>query len=75
MENERYIIDRYEYPWFVCERQSDKKMFDIHYTFFSKKAKEKDAVIFKDGKYVKDKAYQKTREELMKEKFERLKGA
>lgn len=74
MENEKYIVDRFEDPWYVCERMKDKKLFDIHYTFFKKKAKDGTIVIFKDGKYIEDKDLQDEREKLIKEKFERLKG-
>ena len=74
MENEKYIVDRFEEPWYVCERVKDKKMFDIHNTFFEKKMKDGDTVIFKGGKYIKDGSLKKTREDLIREKFERLKG-
>lgn len=73
MDNETYTVDRYLHPWYVCERLSDKKMFDIHYTFFKEKASDGDVLIFKNGKYYKDSKKQKQREKIIKEKFERLK--
>lgn len=74
MENKKYIVDRFEDPWFVCERVSDKKMFDIHYTFFKEKVNDGEAVVFSEGKYIKDENLKKSREEMIREKFERLKG-
>ena len=73
MDNEKYIVDRYEHPWYVCERQTDKKMFNIHYTFFKQKASDGDVLIFKEGKYYIDKEATETREKEIKQKFERLK--
>lgn len=74
MKSVKYAVDRIEENAIVLESLSDNKIRIINIKEVNYEVKEKDILIFKNGKYYKDENEKANRLKLLQEKLNRVKN-